>query len=89
MSFAAWMVIGLIAGWQARLIGRGSGYGLAGDILAAEVGALAGGFFIAGLLNIPDPLMGFNLVTILASFVGSHSGLLLLRRLGSGNRYTG
>jgi uncharacterized membrane protein YeaQ/YmgE (transglycosylase-associated protein family) len=80
------MVIGVIAGWLAGLIGRGSGYGLVGDILIGEVGALSGGFLTAGLLNLPDPLMGFNLITILASFLGSVINLSLMGRMGTGRR---
>lgn len=80
------MVIGVITGWLSGSIGRGSGYGLVGDILIAEVGALAGGFFTAGVLNLPDPLMGINLITILASIFGSILNISLLSRLGSGKR---
>jgi uncharacterized membrane protein YeaQ/YmgE (transglycosylase-associated protein family) len=35
-----WLVIGLIAGWLAGLVMKGSGYGLVGDIV---VGILGGG----------------------------------------------
>lgn len=86
MSLLAWMVIGLITGWLAGLVGRGSGYGLVGDILIAEVGALAGGFLSAGVLNVPDPLMGFSLVTILASFLGAAVNLGLFNRLTNPRR---
>jgi uncharacterized membrane protein YeaQ/YmgE (transglycosylase-associated protein family) len=80
------MVIGFIIGWLAGVIGRGSGYGLTGDIVIAEVGALAGGFLVAGLLNLPDPLIGFNLVTILAAFLGSIINITFLERLGAGKK---
>ena len=40
----AWIIVGLIAGWLAGLVMRGSGYGIIGDIVLGLIGALIGGF---------------------------------------------
>ena len=39
----AWLVVGLIAGWLAGVVMKGSGYGLIGDIVVGLVGAVVGG----------------------------------------------
>ena len=38
MSILAWIVVGLIAGWLAGKVTKGSGYGLIGDIILGVVG---------------------------------------------------
>ena len=43
MGVLAWIVVGLIAGWLAGVVVRGSGYGLLGDIILGVLGALLGG----------------------------------------------
>ena len=40
----AWLVVGLIAGWAAGLVMRGTGFGLLGDIVVGLIGAFVGGF---------------------------------------------
>ena len=52
-----WLVVGLIAGFLAGQLMRGSGYGIIGDIVVGLVGAFVGGL-IADLL-IPDANFGF------------------------------
>ena len=42
MEPITWLVIGLIAGWLAGLVMKGSGYGLVGDILVGILGGVAG-----------------------------------------------
>lgn len=44
----AWLIVGLISGWLAGLMMRGSGYGILGDIIVGLIGAVVGGF-ICGL----------------------------------------
>lgn len=46
-----WILIGLIAGWAAGKIMKGSGYGAVMDIILGIIGALVGGFLL-GLLGI-------------------------------------
>jgi uncharacterized membrane protein YeaQ/YmgE (transglycosylase-associated protein family) len=44
VSIIAWIALGLIAGWLAGVLVRGSGYGVIGDIVLGIVGALVGGW---------------------------------------------
>lgn len=42
-TFAAWIAVGLIAGWLASLVTE-STYGFTGDLFLGSIGALVGGF---------------------------------------------
>ena len=48
----AWLFVGLIAGWLAGLMMKGSGYGVIGDIVVGLIGSFFGGlllsFFVEG-----------------------------------------
>jgi uncharacterized membrane protein YeaQ/YmgE (transglycosylase-associated protein family) len=41
-----WIIVGLIAGWLAGKIMKGSGYGTLADIVLGMVGAVVGGFIL-------------------------------------------
>jgi uncharacterized membrane protein YeaQ/YmgE (transglycosylase-associated protein family) len=62
-----WIVIGLIAGWLAGKIARGSGYGCITDIVLGLVGSVLGGwlFMKLGILG------GGFLVSLAAATVGA------------------
>jgi uncharacterized membrane protein YeaQ/YmgE (transglycosylase-associated protein family) len=45
------LVVGLVAGWLAGKVMKGSGYGVIGDILLGVIGAFVGGFLF-GLVGI-------------------------------------
>jgi uncharacterized membrane protein YeaQ/YmgE (transglycosylase-associated protein family) len=81
MGILAWIIVGLIAGWLAGELMRGSGFGLLGNIIVGIIGALLGGFLATALFNIPDPLSGFDITTIIVAFLGSVVLLALLRML--------
>lgn len=85
MGILAWIVVGLIAGWLAGVIMRGSGYGILGNIIVGIVGALLGGFIAGALFDVP--LTGINLSTILVALLGSIILIALLRLL-SGSEVT-
>lgn len=53
----AWLVVGLIAGWLASRLMRGSGFGLIGDIVLGIIGAYFGGFIFT--LVLPNSSVGF------------------------------
>lgn len=61
------LVVGLISGWLAGIIMKGSGYGVIGDIILGALGGVIGGW-IFGLLGI-----GFygTLGAIIVSVVGA------------------
>lgn len=69
MSFVAWMVLGLIAGFIASKIVNRRGEGILLDILLGVVGALAGGwlFRIFGARGVS----GLNLYSLLVAVTGS------------------
>jgi uncharacterized membrane protein YeaQ/YmgE (transglycosylase-associated protein family) len=50
-EFVWFLIIGLIAGWLAGKIMKGSGYGLIGDLVIGVLGALIGGSLF-GLLGL-------------------------------------
>jgi len=47
----AWLVVGLLAGWFAGFVMRGTGYGIIGDVVLGLVGALIGGFLFGFLVT--------------------------------------
>ena len=81
MNVLTWIVVGLIAGWLAGVAVKGGGFGIVGDIIVGVVGALLGGFLASKMLNIADPVSGFNLETILVAFLGSVLVIFILRLL--------
>lgn len=79
MNILTWIVVGLIAGWLAGIAMKGGGFGIIGNIIVGVVGALLGGFLASKMLNIANPVSGFNLETILVSFLGSVLLIFVLR----------
>ena len=72
-----WIVVGLVAGWAAGKIMKGSGYGPAMDIVLGIVGAIVGGLLL-GLLGIhAEGLIG----SIIVAIVGAVFLIWLSRRL--------
>jgi len=70
MGILSWIVVGLIAGWLAGMVMKGGGYGLLGDIILGIVGALVGGFIASSLLHLGS-VNGFNLESVVISFLGA------------------
>jgi uncharacterized membrane protein YeaQ/YmgE (transglycosylase-associated protein family) len=78
------LFVGLIAGWLAGQIVRGTGFGIIGDILVGIAGAL-----VASLLF---PRLGISIGTglvreILYSAIGAIILLLVVRLLRGGGRF--
>src|ERR1700733_3480697 len=75
MSFLAWMVLGLLAGFIASKIVNRRGEGIFLDILLGIVGAFAGGwlFHLFGASGVT----GLNLYSLLVAVVGSIVFLVL------------
>jgi uncharacterized membrane protein YeaQ/YmgE (transglycosylase-associated protein family) len=76
--FVWWIIVGLIAGWLAGKIMRGSGYGMIGDILLGIIGAVVGSWLV-GFLGIR--LGGGLLTTILVATLGAVILVALARLL--------
>lgn len=72
-----WIIVGLVAGWAAGKIMKGSGYGPVVDIALGIVGAVIGGFLL-GLVGIHSS--GF-VGSILVAIFGAVFLIWLSRRL--------
>jgi uncharacterized membrane protein YeaQ/YmgE (transglycosylase-associated protein family) len=76
MSLLAWVVVGLIAGWLASQV-VASRFGVIGDTVIGMVGALVGGFLFEQFGS--TGTTGFNIWSILVSFVGAVVLLVVIR----------
>ena len=84
MGFIVWILVGLIAGWLAGHIVRGTGYGLIADMALGIVGALIGEWLL--------PRIGLHLGTgtvaaIISATIGAVLLLIVLRLVRSGGRW--
>jgi uncharacterized membrane protein YeaQ/YmgE (transglycosylase-associated protein family) len=78
------LFVGLVAGWLAGKIVRGTGFGIIGDIIVGIAGA-----FIAGWLF---PRLGFHIgggliSDIIYSAIGAILLLLIVRLIRTGGRF--
>jgi uncharacterized membrane protein YeaQ/YmgE (transglycosylase-associated protein family) len=86
MEILAWVLVGLLAGFLARMVVRGEGPGgLFGDLIIGIAGAVIGGW-IMRLLGHASPL-GFNIWSVVVAFIGAVI-LLFVLRLVFGRRAT-
>jgi uncharacterized membrane protein YeaQ/YmgE (transglycosylase-associated protein family) len=69
MSFLAWIVLGLVAGFIASKIVNKQGEGAILDIVLGIVGAVVGGWLF-GLLG-ASGVSGFNLYSLLVAVAGA------------------
>ncbi len=86
MSFLAWIVLGLVAGFIGSKIVNRRGEGIILDVLLGVVGALAGGwlFHIFGVAGVN----GLNLYSLFVAVVGSVVLLVLYHAIrGKGSWY--
>jgi uncharacterized membrane protein YeaQ/YmgE (transglycosylase-associated protein family) len=75
------VLVGLVAGWLAGQVMRGSGFGLVGDLIVGLLGALIGDWLLPRL-NIH---LGVGIVAlIINAFVGAIVLLFILRLIGGG-----
>jgi len=69
MSFVAWLVVGLIAGWLGSMVVNRRGDGMFVDILLGVVGAFVGGFLFQYFGH--SGVNGINLYSIFVAAVGA------------------
>jgi uncharacterized membrane protein YeaQ/YmgE (transglycosylase-associated protein family) len=75
------LVVGLVAGWLAGQVMRGSGFGLIGDLIVGLLGAFIGDWLLPRL-NIH---LGVGIVAlVINAFIGAIVLLLILRLVGRG-----
>jgi uncharacterized membrane protein YeaQ/YmgE (transglycosylase-associated protein family) len=85
-GLVAWLLVGLIAGWFAGQVMKGSGYGLIGDLVVGLLGAFIGGF-VFGALQGSYALGSTGFWgSVLVAFVGALFLLTMLRFATSGRR---
>lgn len=75
--FVMWVVVGLMAGWLARIVIKGGGYGLIGDISLGLVGSIVGSVIFRGLEISPGAGM-FMLVVV--AFLGAAIAIVVQRK---------
>jgi len=68
MGILAWIIVGLIAGWAAGKVMKGSGYGVLMDIVLGILGGLFGGWLFGALGIWPG---GGMLGSIVVAFIGA------------------
>jgi len=69
MNLLVWLMSGILAGWLAGLMIRGSGFGLLGDLVVGLIGGLVGGF-LAGALGVqPTSWLAHILIAALGGIV--------------------
>jgi uncharacterized membrane protein YeaQ/YmgE (transglycosylase-associated protein family) len=82
MEPITWLVIGLIAGWLAGLVMKGSGYGLVGDIVVGILGGVVGAWLF--ILVVPSDertgLIGTIVVAVIGAAVFVSAARLLTHR---------
>lgn len=84
MNLLAWIAVGIIAGWLAKIAMPGGGPGgIVASLAIGIVGALVGGW-IFHYFGQPGPT-GFNVASIVISFIGALAVLWVLQIL-SGTR---
>jgi uncharacterized membrane protein YeaQ/YmgE (transglycosylase-associated protein family) len=83
-SLIAILFVGLVAGWLAGKVVRGTGFGIIGDILIGIAGALVANWLFPKL-GIP---IGTDIVReILYSAIGAVVLLLIVRLIRTGGRF--
>lgn len=85
MGILSWIIVGLIAGWLAGMVVKGSGFGVLGDIIVGIIGAVIGGLIATNLFGAQGAVNGINLTSILVAFLGAVLALFIVRAV-SGNR---
>ena len=78
MGIIAWIIVGLIAGWLAKMVVPGEGPGgLLGNLIIGVIGAIIGGWIWNFFGH--TGATGINLGSIVVAFVGSVVLLLIIR----------
>ena len=79
MTILAWLIVGIIAGWLAKMVIPGEApKGVRGDLVIGVAGAIAGGW-IFNFFGHPGAT-GLNVGSIVVAFVGAVVVLWLMRQ---------
>ena len=78
MNILLFLFIGIVSGWIAGELYRGSGFGIGGDLVVGIVGSLIGGYLLGGVFGVS----AYGIVgSILTSVVGALVLLFFLHLL--------
>jgi uncharacterized membrane protein YeaQ/YmgE (transglycosylase-associated protein family) len=77
-----WLILGLVAGWLAGVVMKGSGYGLIGDLIFGLVGAVIGGFLFGFLVEGDYGFWG----SMVVAFLGACLVIAVVRAIAPGRR---
>jgi uncharacterized membrane protein YeaQ/YmgE (transglycosylase-associated protein family) len=86
MSFLAWIVLGLLAGFIGSKIVNKSGEGVVMDIILGVIGAVAGGWLFNMLGH--SGVTGLNLYSLFVAVIGAVIVLVVYHALVGGTRRT-
>jgi uncharacterized membrane protein YeaQ/YmgE (transglycosylase-associated protein family) len=79
MSFLAWIILGLIAGFIASKIVNKSGEGIVMDIVLGIIGAVVGGWLFNAIGHVG--VTGLNLYSVLVAVIGAIIVLVIYHAL--------
>jgi uncharacterized membrane protein YeaQ/YmgE (transglycosylase-associated protein family) len=81
MSWFAYIVVGIIAGFLAKMVIKGEGPGgILGDMIIGIAGAIIGGWLFNMFGHVGGT--GINVASIIVAFIGAVVLLLILRLIG-------
>lgn len=84
-TILVWVLVGFVAGFLASHLALGHGLGLLGDIVVGVIGALIGGFLIAGVFHFAIVIAGHPIISeMIMAFIGAALLLIIVRLLGGG-----
>jgi uncharacterized membrane protein YeaQ/YmgE (transglycosylase-associated protein family) len=86
MGILSWIIVGLIAGWLAGMVVKGSGFGVIGDIVVGIIGAVVGGLIATNLFGVQGAMDGINFTSILVAFLGAVLAVLIARAVSRNRR---
>ena len=80
-----WLLVGFVAGFLASHVALGHGLGVLGDVAVGIIGALLGGFVLAGMLHWSIVIVGHPIISaMIMAFIGAVILLVIVRILGMG-----
>jgi len=87
MGILAWIIVGLIAGWLAKIISPGvEPGGLLATLLIGVIGAFVGGWLFTAF-GASGGMTGVNLYSILVATLGAVVFLFIWKALAAGRTY--
>ncbi len=71
-SFLVMLIVGVVAGWLAGLVMRGSGYGIIGDIVIGLLGAFVGSYLLRAMnvaIHVGHPVLDKAVIAFIGAVV--------------------